>query len=961
MSSPILKLVLLKKYAIYIPLIFLFFSKLNYAQTFSGGSLKFESKTFTAKQGFNIYKTHSILFDDDNYLWISGTSPNISGFQFDTRRDLIQRFNGTSFDDIPLPDTGFISKQDIFLTKRNDGLIYVKFLKNQDSRLYLLDPKTLIFKEIEIPRTDKNEKHEISLFNQKGIIYLIDKTDNFTNVFQLSDSLELSLISKIEGNQFTTVNFFIKFDTYFLINDLEFGSRLFSDKGDLIKTIQHSDVFENSNDKAKTIFLKMWFQSEGNYYTQFSHSNKLLLFNPLTKQFEISNTIKPVNSKSVFDFYDRLSFQDLKGNTIIQNQHKNEVSFAVFSEDISSPNYKFDFPGVDYFKITSRNLKKEIVLANNGTLYYLKLPTSSIHTFLDDISIRAMIENDDGEIIIATENRDWFVLDSETLQLKDFPLTYQNKPFKIINNRTILPVDNGYWTNNDKGLIFIDKLTNKSTPYPSFRINTLTQDDKFIYYGASLANKLMKFDKQLKKDILLKNTDSLSFQKMIILKEELYIATNKGLLVYKDGTTNLYKTTTNDYLLTVNYHPKYGILVGTRSGNVFQFNTETKEFTLLFSDDLKASIATILFDDTGKIWFNTFGGIVAYNPKTKSSTRFGMRDGLSFYEANRHSSLKTKEGHFLVGTLKGLNYFHPDSLYKNTVQATLNLSSLKYYNNVEEKELTVLSSEKLTNIKKIILPVDHRNLTIKFGLTGIIDIEDLEFRYRFNNKEWNSLGNTSYLNLISITPGKQTIELEALDFSKNKIGKSIFIPLMVQDHFYNKWWFYVIVLIGVLIFLFLYLSHRRKKEKNKILEKENKAIKKDLKDYTHQLIKRNREKNLLSEEFNKLKSHYGEQKDLKKLQELATSKILTQDDWGNFKSKFIAAYPQYLISLKNKGYKFTPAEERFITLEKLNLSTEEIANMLGVSVDSVRTSRYRLRKKLNAPNTISITEYLESL
>ena len=823
----------MKKHVLYIAFIFLFFSKLSYAQTFSSDSLKFESKTFTAKQGFNIYDTYSILFDDDDYLWISGKSPNVSGFQFESRGDLIQRFNGTSFDNIPLPDTGFISNQDIFLTKRSDGLIYVKFLKNQDSKLYLLDPKTLNYKEVEIPRTDENEKHSVTLFNQKGIIYLVDETDTSTNIFQLSDSLELSLISKIASNEITAINFFIKFDTYFLINDLEFGPRFFSDKGDLIKTLKHSVVFENSDNKAKTIFLKMWFQSEGNYYMQFSHNNELLLFNPSTKQFEVANTLELVSNKSVFKFHDRLSFQDLKGNTLIQNQQKAEFTFSVFNDYISSPDYKFNFPGVDYFKIASRNLKNEIVLAKHGVLYYLKLPTSSIQTFLEDISIRAMCENDEGEVIIATVNRDWFTLDSETLQLNEFPLTYQEKPFKLITNRGILPVKNGYWTNNDKGLIFIDKHTNEITPYSSYRINALTQDDKFIYYGASLANKLMKFDKQLKTHTILQNTDSLSFQKMLIHKKNLYVSTNKGLLIYNKNSSKLYKTTSNDYLLTVDYHPNFGILVGTRSGKLFQFNTETKDFTLLFSDDLKASIATILIDNTNKIWLNTFGGIVAYDPKTKKSTRFGMRDGLSHFEANRFSSLKTTDGHFLVGTLKGLNYFHPGSLYKNTVQATLNLSSLKYYDPLEEKELTILSPEELTNNKVIILPVDHRNLTIKFGLIGVI-----EFRYRFNNKEWNSLGNTSYLNLISISPGKQTLELEALDFSKNKIGESIIILLLVKDHFYNKWWFYLIVLIGILVFLFLYFSRLRKKEKNKILEKENKIIKKDLEDYTHQLIER---------------------------------------------------------------------------------------------------------------------------
>ncbi|MCF6307222.1 MAG: hypothetical protein L3J09_04620 [Flavobacteriaceae bacterium] len=73
---------------------------------------------------------------------------------------LLQRFNGANFDNIPLPDTHLVASQDIYLTKLNDGLIYAVFKKHQDSRLYILHPKTVIFKDykenIAIQDTDKN-------------------------------------------------------------------------------------------------------------------------------------------------------------------------------------------------------------------------------------------------------------------------------------------------------------------------------------------------------------------------------------------------------------------------------------------------------------------------------------------------------------------------------------------------------------------------------------------------------------------------------------------------------------------------------------------------------------------------------------------------------------------------------------------------------------------------------------
>jgi DNA-binding CsgD family transcriptional regulator len=80
---------------------------------------------------------------------------------------------------------------------------------------------------------------------------------------------------------------------------------------------------------------------------------------------------------------------------------------------------------------------------------------------------------------------------------------------------------------------------------------------------------------------------------------------------------------------------------------------------------------------------------------------------------------------------------------------------------------------------------------------------------------------------------------------------------------------------------------------------------------------------------------------------LVSSTILTDDDWAHFRSLFEKVYPGFLDRLRDKFLDLSPAEMRLMILTKLNLSTREMAHMLGVSVEAIRKSRYRLRKKLN--------------
>jgi len=81
------------------------------------------------------------------------------------------------------------------------------------------------------------------------------------------------------------------------------------------------------------------------------------------------------------------------------------------------------------------------------------------------------------------------------------------------------------------------------------------------------------------------------------------------------------------------------------------------------------------------------------------------------------------------------------------------------------------------------------------------------------------------------------------------------------------------------------------------------------------------------------------------LQELRQSTILTEQDWVQFRMKFEKVYPNF-IEEQNKIYaNITPAEMRYLTLQKLQLSTREMAGMLGVSDGTIRQTRFRLLKK----------------
>lgn len=93
-------------------------------------------------------------------------------------------------------------------------------------------------------------------------------------------------------------------------------------------------------------------------------------------------------------------------------------------------------------------------------------------------------------------------------------------------------------------------------------------------------------------------------------------------------------------------------------------------------------------------------------------------------------------------------------------------------------------------------------------------------------------------------------------------------------------------------------------------------------------------------------------------QSLLNYTLVTDSEWDKFRTEFYKAYPDFLNTLHKKLPNSTPAEERLSALLFLKLSSNQIANTLGISKDSVGRSKRRLKHRLNLPVEVSLEDYL---
>lgn len=131
--------------------------------------------------------------------------------------------------------------------------------------------------------------------------------------------------------------------------------------------------------------------------------------------------------------------------------------------------------------------------------------------------------------------------------------------------------------------------------------------------------------------------------------------------------------------------------------------------------------------------------------------------------------------------------------------------------------------------------------------------------------------------------------------------------------------------------------------------------------YSQNILEKSELIHQLNYEIESLKKSNSIQDQIKKFSKVLNSTILTDDDWEEFKKTFEDVYPNFFAALRLKFPEITASELRLSALIKMNLSLKEAANSLGISADSVKKSRYRLKKKIALPEDDSLEQFLRSL
>jgi DNA-binding CsgD family transcriptional regulator len=120
----------------------------------------------------------------------------------------------------------------------------------------------------------------------------------------------------------------------------------------------------------------------------------------------------------------------------------------------------------------------------------------------------------------------------------------------------------------------------------------------------------------------------------------------------------------------------------------------------------------------------------------------------------------------------------------------------------------------------------------------------------------------------------------------------------------------------------------------------------------------------IREDLVRLKNNAGiekESKDYKKIIRVIEGELGNGHEWEQFSAHFDDVHTNYLKTLKERYPDLTTSDLKLCAYLRLNLSSKEIAQLMNISIRGVETGRYRVRKKLEIPNDISLFDFLSTI
>ncbi len=442
------------------------------------------------------------------------------------------------------------------------------------------------------------------------------------------------------------------------------------------------------------------------------------------------------------------------------------------------------------------------------------------------------------------------------------------------------------------------------------------------------------------------------------------------------------------------------VVVATKTG-IFEYDEKNDRFipSPFLKPILKNNVYHYLKEDTkGNIWFISHKkvGLVDFhgNPNGGKYSIVHLPELNSLVVAGFEHINPYNDQNVFIGAKKGLIHINYSEYSKNIKPVNVRLSLVK---TIGEKPSVVFGGYFLTDGKisatqnddqEVKLDKKNNSLHFEFSSTLYEQQNNIEFSYQLEgiDKDWSAWTAKNEKDYTNLPYGNYVFKVKA----RNNLGSESSVAtyaFYIKPAWYETIWVYLLYLVA-LIALIRALIERQKKihrkeqdnlkhlhqleidsNEKQIVELQNEKLEtevnfknKELAAMGMNLLQKNKLISKIKDEIVNIGKTAPSDGDynsyIRKVTRLLNEAENGDADWEQFAMHFDHVHSNFLTKLKQRFPNLGANDLKLCAYLKMNLSSKEIAQLMGISARAIEVSRYRLRKKIHVPTEQSLFDYL---
>ena len=339
-----------------------------------------------------------------------------------------------------------------------------------------------------------------------------------------------------------------------------------------------------------------------------------------------------------------------------------------------------------------------------------------------------------------------------------------------------------------------------------------------------------------------------------------------------------------------------------------------------------------------------------------------------------HALINSKDGFYFVQEHSKLHK-HSYPLIINRITATNEEDSIVYRHTFKQ------DGKKL----EIKLPHSLNSIVIEFVSPEYVAEDAITYTYYLEN--YDSKWTTSQSNTKEYTQldkGKYIFHVKAYNRISGKTQETSIVITILPAWYETALAYLIYVLLAcfTLYRLTKYLKFRaerelmieRTKQKAEITQMQNEKLQTELKHKSSELAsstmssihqndilqKLDEEMAALSESVRREDKKSTVTAKINDIRNNLQSNLNNDEGWEKFEENFNIVYDDFIKKLTAKYSNLKTSDRKLCAYLRMGLSSKEMAALLNMSVRSIETARYRLRKKLNLENGENLTDFIQN-